>query len=100
MKEIWIRSADGDELLLCNSFSAIGKMLYCDSVNNSGGGIGKEYATHDRAMEVLDEIQRFLTPKILVQAGHDVLDKDTAIAVCTENITELNDNGVFQLPKE
>lgn len=104
MKEIWVRSADGDEISLCNSFSVVGRTFYCDYVNCSNGGIAREYASHERAIEVLDEIQQFLTPRILVPQGPRVLDKDTAIFFCKEwkwsDIKELNNNGVFQLPKE
>ena len=103
-KEVWIKSADGDEISLCNSFSVVGKVFYCNCVNSSSGGIAQEYATHKRALEVLDEIQRFLTPKWYIPQEHRVWNIDTAITLCrewkVEDITELNNNGVFQLPRE
>lgn len=53
MKEIWIRSANGNELLLCCGFEVMDGYLYAYGVRNFGHGIAfisQEYATHERAI--------------------------------------------------
>lgn len=98
-KEIWVRSADGERLLLCDRFYVIEDILYAGDDD-----IEQEYESHERAIEVLDKIQQFLTPKILVPQEPRVCGEDKAIFFCSERkfgkITELNNNGVFRLPKE
>lgn len=102
-KEIWVRSADSNELMLCGDFEVVDEYFYARHANKDNF-IVQEYATHERALEVLDEIQRFLTPKWHIPQRHKVWNIDMAITLCREweidNITELNNNGVFQLPKE
>lgn len=67
--ELWIRSQDREKLMECNFLSI---KCSCDEMPNIGKWmiynglvyIG-EYKTKERALEILDEIQNILQPKLI-----------------------------------
>jgi hypothetical protein len=55
---MWIRSQKKQSLFKCLVFSAEGKKIYgAFGSGENGNGLIGEYETHERAVEVLDDIQ-------------------------------------------
>lgn len=107
--ELWIRSQDGERLTRCYDL----RMYYAKEedlwVIESCDDLGC-YKTRERALQVLDEIQNILQPRVYVKAPSIVNPKDM-IEDLTNNIClhttqqvemELKQAGqfVYQMPKE
>lgn len=85
--ELWIRSQD--ELLLTKIDYIIVNGL---DIFNQNQLIGT-YQTYERALEVLDEIQKLLKPKIMMKYNDD----------CTMSVSEIElqpSTYVYEMPKE
>ena len=91
--ELWIRSQDKKKLCNAKSFELDNDEtgIFCNNYEDAYIFAGK-YKTKERALEVLDEIQQYLTPKI------ELLDeKLNGKQVCQiGNILTM----VYEMPKE
>jgi len=68
---IWIRTQDRETLTCCNYFTTygeLGKSIYAGTSPSDIDPIGA-YATEERALEVLDEIQHFIRNIEIVKIG-------------------------------
>jgi len=86
--ELWIRSQDKDILTLAEHLDIYNASVeeQCWIIEESGTDLGT-YTTKERALEVLDEIQKFLKPKIIYN--------------CNGTINQLYDyTKVYEMPQE
>lgn len=87
--ELWIRSQDKKELVKVNNLAVIeNRMVFIN--NGNGRATLGTYKTKERALEVLDEIQKHLIPKILLE------NKSWDI----QEIKILPEIYVYEMPKE
>lgn len=108
--ELWIRSQDRENLKKINtgfylkqdlSDYAKGEVIFIVS----GGDKLGEYETKERALEVLDEIQKLLEPKIIYKIDSEKPQqyfKDGNIFVNYDTKTEIQELNriVYEMPKE
>lgn len=118
--ELWIRSQDKEKLVKCNDITIRNKNVETtaeDILNNykiNGyeivGYFDKEteyeilgsYATKERALEVLDDIQKILTPQKIIKTIDNSVKIENAIHIFNptyETIQQL-DSYVYEMPKE
>ena len=103
--ELWIRSQDREVLMLINTITIASDELGVII----GYGIDKTmkvnlatYKTKERALEVLDEIQKLLTPKIIIKNIDNSVKIDNLVHIANptyETIEQLN-TYVYEMPKE
>ena len=74
--ELWVRSQDKEELVKAERLSVYNKRIYINEYDENGYCIGI-YATRERALEVLDEIQNILKPKYILDSSSIKLDGDS-----------------------
>ena len=93
--ELWIRSQDRESIFKVKSvFYTINeenehliRTIVIDNVDNGIVRIG-QYKTKERALEVLDEIQRHITKH----------NETVVIRICNEDF--IKQNPVYEMPKE
>lgn len=104
--ELWIRSQD--RMKLCNAkvFSLDNDQtgIFCNSCEDSYVFAGK-YKTKERALEVLDEIQNILKPKMIVNTYKveqaELCDGTQFIQPMLDDIQVQNATTyVYEMPKE
>ena len=96
--ELWIRSQDGEALTKVNM-----GLMYWKDINNRDCIVNKDnatgysilgaYKTKERALEVVDEIQRLLKPRIMMKYNND----------CTMSVSSIEEQPatyVYEMPKE
>jgi len=97
---MWIRSQNKLALVDCTKFFVAKEMNDCGftEITNQDDGVIGAYDTHQRALEVLDEIQAHVIGKLIIP--HDVTYEmyDTQVHVRHEEIKQLP--TVYEMPKE
>lgn len=114
--KLWVRNQERDGLAICNSLS-IQPIIRSNKKISSWGiisnfGCVAEYATRERCIEIIDEIQKLLFSNFCIIRNCE-LDEDTAeylkptkaVAYFSENKTpsiEYNEQSVavYEMPKE
>ena len=105
--DLWIRSQDRKRLAKINYAYIMenGKYIIYGETCDSGPRLGV-YETLDRALEVLDEIQKILEPKIILNnEGRDCVALDGTI-YRTNLVSNVNSDiqqlsiYVYQMPEE
>ena len=100
--ELWIRSQDKETLILVEHLD-----IYCDDeieqiycIEECGNDLGR-YKSKERALEVLDEIQKLLQPQILCKKGKIIGSFDNTIYKENDRyeIQELS-TYVYEMPKD
>ena len=61
--ELWVRSQDKEDLMKAENIGVFNEKIYVNSYEENGYCIGI-YKTKERALEVLDEIQKYITPTL------------------------------------
>lgn len=108
--ELWIRSQDGERLTRCYDLRMYYAMEEDLWVIESCDDLGC-YKTRERALQVLDEIQNILQPRVYMKAPSLVVNPKDMIEDLTNGIClhttqqvelELKQAGqfVYQMPKE
>ncbi len=110
--ELWIRSQDKDSLIKPQKIELIydylcGEDIQLIHIETDKGRIGS-YSTKERALEVLDEIQSILMPKImaynpLVESKEDYQNhnmKTELVGYTTEYDVFALQTYVYEMPKE
>lgn len=96
---IWIRSQDKEMIMNCN---AVGIGLEDDKSIYSNGYVLGTYSTKEKALNVLDEIEKALTGTIYVE--NIELSKTEILKElkrnCTMSVMPLENLGVFQMPDD
>lgn len=103
--ELWIRSQDRECLMKVDrvdySLSNIEHRIYVNGYETLVG----HYATEERALEVLDEIQNILNPKLFVRANED--NEKVLLGALQKGVTQKLDmefkelsTYVYKMPKE
>ena len=104
--ELWIRSQDKEKLVLTKGFETQhtnydgGCQIFAVWENNYQM-VGK-YKTKERALEILDEIQKILEPQLIIKDNGKIIDsfEDTIIREgATYEIKELS-TYVYEMPKD
>ena len=102
--QLWIRSQDKENLEL-TTYLQVGKMINPDKsliYFIEGGGILGYYKSKERALEVLDEIQKILKPQLIIKDSGKIIGsfEDTIIREgATYELKELS-TYVYEMPKE
>ena len=115
--DLWIRSQDKEDLLKANALYVMNNQIWNEVPfyeNHKKLGLTvsghnhklAEYPTKERALEVLDEIQKLLTPKIIIKnEGRDCVALDGTI-YRTNIVSNINSDiqqlstYVYEMPKE
>lgn len=102
--ELWVRSQDKEQLLkvigLYYDYQQQKHHITCITENDYYWvGI---YATKERALEVLNEIQNILKPKIIVKSGKPVAETLDGVVYKTPDEVEIKELSVvvYEMPKE
>ena len=101
--ELWIRSQDGEVLGKAEEIMIYQKEKQCEIIiNNYTYGT---YATKERALEVLDEIQNILKPQLLIRRNDD--NDKVLLGALQKGVTQKIDmeykelsTYVYEMPKE
>jgi hypothetical protein len=105
--ELWIRSQDKEALRKINCSLYLKRDLsdYAEGevyfIVSSGDKLG-EYKTKERALEVLDEIQKILKPQLIIKDSGKIIGsfEDTIIREgATYELKELS-TYVYEMPEE
>lgn len=110
--ELWIRSQDREQLIKVEKIMLIDDCLCCDEpqithIETDGGVVGSY--TKERALQIFDEIQNILQPRVLVHEpniNYDDMVHSLAEDMClktTQKVEmELKQAGqvVYQMPDE
>ena len=110
--DLWIRSQDRETLIKTENVSIdsenyiIGNLISDDNKSVCDYWRLGHYKTKERALEVLDEIQKLLTPKIIIKnEGRDCVALDGTI-YRTNIVSNINSDiqqlstYVYEIPKE
>ena len=108
--ELWIRSQDKEDLIKAYNFRILHQNDIAINVRFNGSTleyliIGK-YATKERALEVLDEIQNILNPMLIFkncECDAETFDKIKKAKCCIINDNaklEQLDTCVYQMPED
>ncbi len=105
--DLWIRSQDKEKLLKVNDIAIEMNMIYGYFDKNTEYEHLGSYASRERALEVLDEIQNILKP-IIITTGYECECKDNLINKMSFDIemiptkTEIKEmtTYVYEMPKE
>lgn len=99
--ELWIRSQDKMALskfdLLILEKEVKGYMFIADHYKNMG-----VYSTKERALEVLDDIQKLLMPQVIIKSidtSVEIANLNHIVNPSYETIQQLN-TYVYEMPKE
>ena len=103
--ELWIRSQDKETLIKCEKIlvekgkDMFAILNYIDTKNWFRLG---NYKTKERALEVLDEIEKILKPQVITKLGKIVGKTCDGTIYTTPNETEIKELStyVYQMPKE
>ena len=109
--ELWIRSQDKEELVKCERITLytiqynFETINYRILVNNVCVG---SYATKERVLEVLDEIQDLIKPTLInteyhseIKQGVNNLEFDVVMQPIADKITYIQPNStVYEMPEE
>lgn len=102
--ELWIRSQTKVNLMLVNDIYVNDNYIYAMKEEHSTL-LGK-YSTEKRALEVLDEIQKLLMPKIIVTDDKQQMINSNGVIYSIDIIKNINTDiqelstYVYQMPKE
>ena len=102
--ELWIRSQDKETLRLAQMLDIYDGSVdedKCFVIEESGVDLGS-YKTKERALEVLDEIQKTLKPQLIIKDSGKIIGsfEDTIIKEgTTYELKELS-TYVYEMPKE
>ena len=101
--ELWIRSQDKERLRLVDSLRVYQEDEGQIDFNiQDGGCILGTYKTKERALEVLDEIQKLLMPKVIIKNIDNSVKIDNLVHIVNptyETIEQLN-TYVYEMPKD
>lgn len=92
--ELWIRSQNCEDLSKVEHLGVYDKKIYINGYEEHGYCIG-EYATKERALEVLDDIQKLLIPTYKFIANKDLDGNDIKVYG-----VEYINSYVYEMPKE
>ena len=99
--ELWVRSQNKGALIKVEMLGKTDETIYSYSgINKTELGTYKSY---ERALEVLDEIQEVLCPKILtMKPNSQITLNDGVNIVLPDNCSyeRIGDTYVFEMPKE
>ena len=101
--DLWIRSQDKKRLVKVNDLYIVhDENNSCDYIGNSLVGHLAKYNKENRALEVLDEIQKLLKPKAMIKTIDNEVTIDDLVYRPNEEIeiTPLSNNLVYEMPKE
>lgn len=99
--ELWIRSQSRQNLMKANDIVAEDNKIAVYKENENSTIVGK-YKTEERALEVLDEIQKILKPQLILKDSGKIIGtfEDTIIREgATYELKELT-TYVYEMPKE
>ena len=103
MADLWIRTQGKNLLLKVNNIACCGSKIYTNNHEAAMSIDLGEYDTEERAKEVLDEIQDFITPKVFVPQEHKFMSLSGFKAVCKdwkwEDFKQIDNIGVYTMPK-
>lgn len=95
---MWIRTQDRETLYNCDYFDVLDNAIY-GGRNETNIDLLATYATQDRAIEVLDEIQKHVIGKLIIPHEREVVFGDGQKMTFYENdIQQLP--SVYEMPKE
>ena len=110
--ELWIRSQDKEDLVKAYNFRILNKSYIAINVENRDAildylVVGK-YATKERALEVLDEIQKMIKPTLIytdyhseIKQGVNNLEFDVVMQPVEDKIQYIQPNVIiYEMPKE
>ena len=102
--ELWVRSQDKEGIYKVDEIYIDERDYGNDDISyylRENGVLLGRYATKERALEVLDEIQNLLTPKLILNSAKMVTPVDEFI-VQEQNIYETKELStyVYEMPKE
>lgn len=99
--ELWIRSADGEILLKVNELEIETNMIIAFD-GNKYQCLGT-YKTKERALEILDEIQNIIKPKMILTKVGEILGETCDGTIYSKpneyGIEELS-TYVYEMPKD
>ena len=106
---MWIRTQNKEDLIKCQKISIIGPSkdvyLLVELTNDNYIELGI-YKSKERALEVLDEIQNLLIPKVILNT-YSVENKETAYSkelviepIINDIKVQNNVNMFYQMPEE
>jgi hypothetical protein len=110
--ELWIRSQDRESLIKCNQIDIMWVDGYpCVFLNsNFPDNVVGSYLTKERALEILDEIQKLLTPQVcelaqkLANNEYSDYNKLTNVYAIMDNCGSVNvsqlSTVVYEMPEE
>ena len=103
--DLWIRSQNGEVLTKCNCLGLEEQSGSKWSVLNYDGLEFYQYLgayDYERALEVLDEIQNILKPKIIVKSGKPVAETLDGVVYKTPDEVEIKVLSVvvYEMPEE
>ena len=92
--DLWVRSQDRKNLIRINGLRVVENFI---QIRGEGAGIlnAGNYATKERALEVLDDIQKFITIK---NARHYITCEEDDISVKNEILNNMT--KIYEMPKE
>ena len=100
--ELWIRSQDRMKLFRGIDFRGVLEQEGCSIIDNTDEYIIGTYKTIERALEVLDEIQKILQPQKIIKTIDNSVKIENAIHIINptyETITQF-ETYVYEMPKE
>ena len=106
---MWIRTQNKEDLIKCQKISIIGPgkdvYLLVELTNDNYIELGT-YKSKERAIEVLDEIQNLLIPKVILNT-YSIENKETSYSkepviepIINDIKVQNNVNMFYQMPKE
>ena len=109
--ELWIRSQDKMNLVQIKQININyqnNKQVIANYIPETYENAGEyyellgTYETKERALEVLDEIQNILKPKIIVQQGNPIAETLDSVVYRTPDEVEIKELSVvvYEMPKE
>ena len=101
--DLWIRSQDR-KIMTPNPMLIVddNKILIIKNDYRDTHLVLGHYATKERALEVLDEIQNILKPKIIVKSGKPVAETLDGVVYKTPDEVEIKELSVvvYEMPEE
>lgn len=100
--ELWIRSQDKENLSKAEHLGVYNEKIYVNGYEDNGYCIGI-YKTKERALEVLDEIQKLLEPQmILSKIGKPIAETCDGTVYTEPNEYEYKEllTQLYEMPEE
>ena len=100
--ELWVRSQDKNLLIAVYGISLFQKTIFASNKECKEFILGT-YSTEKRALEVLDEIQEVLCPKVLImKSKSQITISDNVNFVLPDNCSyeRIGDTYVYEMPEE